>query len=617
MFPGIFFGLLGTLVPLAIIILIGVIIISAARRRSTADDEPDPGIGSLRRFFYYGLALVALSVASSGIVILVAVILDSIFGDEVVITRGESRLALGLALTLVGAPIWGFIWMQIQKAVREQPFEARTFGRKLYVYIVMGITAAVAAAPLVMVLRWIMNLRDFSAITIAIPIVMFSVWFFHWKAHAADPPGRGIAPFVRPLYVYGTSLYGLAMFATGAGLVLFRYMVEAYDASFADPLVGSVAIDSWPRQVREGISLALVGSAWWVTHWFGFAKSDREPWIRQAYLNIMAVFGGTITVATSLTILIFGVLEWVFGAPGTEPASEHFRFIPGAVAGLIIGSALWGYHFAIIDAEAKQGNGWYFSARRGYEYLVAGVGLAILAASLITVIGVALGLIFPETGDMLTSVAWWKSPLAIGISLVIVGGVLWGGFWPKLQRAVAANPDEERDWLSRRVFIYGVFCISALTALADLSGLLFIFLRDLLEGNLNAETFQDTKWFIATLLTTAFISIYYGLILREDRRLRKATDLVEAPPIPPGRAKRVIVVGGPEGKEFARRLGEAVGQTVTFWQTLEGSPTSPSVTDYAALAGRIMQAPGERVLIVLEGETFRIVPYETDERASL
>ncbi len=603
MFPGIFFGLLGALVPLALIALVVLIIVSVARRKSD-DEESDPGIGSLRRFFYYGLAVISLSVASSGLTILAAVILDAIFGDDVVITRGESRLALGLALTLVGAPIWGFIWMQIQKSVREHPVEARSLARKLYVYFVMFVTAAVAATSLVFVARWIMNIREFSAVTLAIPFVTLSIWFFHFKAHATDQAGRGLAPFVRPLYTYATSLYALGMLATGVGLVLFRYLVEAYDASFQTNIIGS-GIDSFPRQVREGIALALVGGAWWTTHWFGFAKSDREPWIRQGYLNIVAVFGGTVTAGAALTILMFRALEWLFGAPDLA-ASEHFRFIPGVIAGFFIGAVLWGYHSATIDSEAKREGYWHFSARRGYEYLQTGVGLATLVSGLIIIIGVALGLIFPETGDLITDDAWWKSPLAIGFSLTTLGGALWGWFWPKLQHAVAANPDEERERLSRRVFIYGVFCIATLIALADLSGLLFVFLRDILEGSLNAETFQDTKWFIATLLTTGFTGVYYGMVLREERRFRKAADLTDATAETKAMPKRITVLAGPGGREVARRL-EAAGHNVTFWQTTEASV--PPAIDYASLAEQVAKVPGDHVLVQI-GADIRIVPYQ-------
>ncbi len=611
---GILFSVLGFLVPVAVIVLIAVIIISAARHHSAEDDEPDEGIGSLRRFFYYGLALVALSVTASGLAVLLAVILDAIFGDDVIVSNDRGRLALGLSLTVVGAPIWGFIWMQLQRVVREQPVEARSFGRKFYFYFVMGVTALIAGVSLVLVLRWLMNIRDFSAFSLAIPVVMMGIWVLHWKVQAVDPPERGFALFVRPLYVYGTSLVSLGMFSAGVGLVLFRYLVDAYDSTFESTLVGIGGMDVWPRQVREGLALALVGGPWWAIHWFGFAKSDREPGLRQVYLNIVIVLGGTVTVSTALIFLVFRLLEWLFGAPDAEANLQHFRFMPGVIAGLVIGGALWGYHSAVIHAEATQRSGWRFSARRAYEYMVAGVGLGILAGGLVTVTGVALGVILPDGADVLNSDNWWKSPLALGISLVTVGGLLWGLFWSRLQRAVAEHPDEERDRLSRRVFIYGVFCIAILIALVDLSGLLFVFLRDLLEGDLNVETFQDTKWFIAALFTAGLISVYYGLLLREDRRIRKASDAAQPSPVSPAIRKRIIVLGGPEGREFARRLEGTIGQPVTFWLSLEAesSITNPE-SDYAALAVRIAKTPGESVLIVLDGGFVRIMPYRLDQ----
>src|SRR5262245_54340347 len=101
MTTGIFLGLLGILAPIAIIALIIAIIIAAVRKRSADEDEPDTGMGSLRRFFYYGLALVSLSVAASGLTILLAVIFDAIFGDDIVVSNDRGRLALGISLTVV------------------------------------------------------------------------------------------------------------------------------------------------------------------------------------------------------------------------------------------------------------------------------------------------------------------------------------------------------------------------------------------------------------------------------------------------------------------------------------------------------------------------------------
>ncbi|MSQ31723.1 MAG: hypothetical protein EXR59_00575 [Dehalococcoidia bacterium] len=604
------FSVLGFLFPVAVIVLIAVIIISAARHRSAEDDEPDEGIGSLRRFFYYGLALVALSVAASGLTVLLAVILDAIFGDDVIVSNDRGRLALGLSLTVVGAPIWGFIWMQLQRVVREQPVEARSFGRKFYFYFVMGVTALIAAVSLVLVLRWTMNTRDFSAFSLALPVVMIGIWVLHWKVQSVDPPGRGLALFVRPLYVYSTSIYSLGMFSTGIGLVLFRYLIDAHDSTFESTLVGIGGMDFWPRQVREGFAFAIVSCTWWILHWFVFAKSDREPGLRQVYLNIVTVLGGTITVSTALIFLVFRVIEWVFGAPDGEAALGHFRVIPGVIAGLVVGGALWGYHAAVIHAEASERRGWYFSARRAYEYLAAGVGLGILAGGLVTVTGVALGVILPEGANVVNSDSWWKSPLALGISLVVVGGLLWGMFWSRLQHAVGEHPEEERERLSRRVFIYGVFCIAALIALVDLSGLLFVFLRDLMGGNLNVETFQETKWFIAALFTAGLISVYFGLLLRGGSRIQKVYDAAQPTPASLVLRKRIIVLGGPEGREFARRLEGIIGQPVIFWLALEAEVSTTSLQpDFAVLAERIAKTPGESVLIVLDNRAIRIMPY--------
>ena len=59
------FGIISNFIPLLVIVGIIAAIVAAVRRRGGGEVE-EPGIGTLRRLYYYGLSFVALMVAATG-----------------------------------------------------------------------------------------------------------------------------------------------------------------------------------------------------------------------------------------------------------------------------------------------------------------------------------------------------------------------------------------------------------------------------------------------------------------------------------------------------------------------------------------------------------------------
>ena len=603
------FGLIFNLIQILVIVGVIVAIVAVVRRRGGAEAEvEEPGIGTLRRLYYYGLSFVALMVAATGAILLVDYVADRLFGPRV-LSGGEAQLALGLALTLVGTPIWLLHWVLAQRAIRQFPGETRALSRKVYLYLVLGVSAVLAAVGLVSLLRWLLGDGSFNGTHLAFPLVWGGLWAFHWRVENFEGQTTELARSVRRLYVYVTSLYGLGMLAAGVDIVLGQLLREAYDALFATELLLPSRETLWSDTTRIGVAVALVGGAYWWWHWHRVSRGDTESVLRQVYLYLFAILGGAITVVVSLSILLFGVLQWLIGEPDVTGASAHFRFLPGVMAAVVTGAGVWGYHWAVVRQEAPIVVGGLLAARRVYRYLVAALGLGTLAVGLVILFPVVLGVLVPEARERLAGTDWWRNPLTLAITLLVVGTPLWRFYWFGAQQEVMAGGTEERTALSRRVFIYGVFGIAVLVTLGNLSALLFMFLRDLLEGELSTQVLQDAKWSIGMLLMAGTVSVYYWLVLQEDRRAVPAAE--EAPAVAPRVRKVVIALASEAAQPFVRQLEARLGIPIRFWQRLDPDVGAPAGTEeeLSETQGRIAEAPGDRILLTVDASGVRVVPY--------
>ncbi|MCH8350478.1 MAG: hypothetical protein IIB29_09520 [Chloroflexi bacterium] len=593
------------IIPLLLIGVIIAVVVVLVRRRSGVEDEP--GVGTLRRLYYYGLSFVALMFSASGAVMLVDYVADS-FGGPEILARGATQLAMALALILVGVPIWLFHWWLAHQAVRRFPSETRALSRKVYVYLVLAVSAALGASGLVSLLRWLFGGDSFNGLHLAFPLVWGAVWGFHWYVEKQEVPRNEAGDFIRRLYVYGTSLYGLVILLVGLGVILRHLSGQAYDPIFATQVLLPGQRSLWNGATQNALALFLVGGLFWWWHWHRVSRGDIDSVLRQVYLHLFAILGGAVTVIATLSIVLFRLLQWALGEADSAGAADQFRFLPSAVAALISGGALWGYHWAVVRQESATGVVESLAARQVYRYLLAALGLGTLAAGLVILLGVVIGVIVPQSGQELLRAEWWRNPVASAVTLLLVGAPLWGFYWSGVQRDAGAGL-LERSALSRRIFIYLVLGIAVLAALGNLSALLFMFLRDLLEGQLSGQLVQDTKWSIGALLIAGAVSVYYGLVLREDRRALPAPEepSTGTPPV----RKAVIALATEADRPLLRRMEAQFGIPVRFWQRLDPDAEAPTLTDeeLRATQERIAQAPGDRVLLTIDASGVRVVPY--------
>lgn len=595
------------IVPVIFLALVAAIvygIVSLTRRRH-GFAEVDPGIGTVRRLYFYGVLFVALMMAASGVMEIVRFLLDDVFGGAV-LSPSKNRLAIGLSLTIVGLPLWGFHWRVIQRHVKELPVETRSVVRKIYVYVVLGVAAGLFIIGLYGLLKWVFGAEPFSAWPWAAMAVWSGVWAFHWRLEAAEGQPTPETMAVRRLYVYLTAAVTLAVGAMGLAIITHNILLVAYEGLTSLPVLHPSDSGLWRESAREAVALAMAGGAAWSVHWIYFARRDFESILRQLYMYLAAMTGGAIAALIALAITLYGVLVWIFGVPDQAKAAEHFRFLPGVAASLIVGGGTLVYHWMAAKQEPRAPGLASEGAHRSYPYVLAVLGLVTLAVGIASLVTAALG-VLSESGDVLVGRDLWRNTLALGITLCVLGGPLWGFYWMLVQRGLRVADAEERSRLARRVFIFAVLGVGMLAFLGSVSFITFVFLRELLDGDLR-QVIPDTKVGIGIATVTAIFLPYYWMVYRADRRAMPAS----AGEVSPDRPKAVTALLGEGATAFLQEIEAALGYGISPLRWVDPDARVPELSraGFQELARQIREASGPSVLLIPEGAAFRVMSHD-------
>lgn len=585
------------IIPIVAMLLLfgGAASIMALALRSRSDGG-DPGIGTTRRIFLYGLAFAALITAASGLALLTGALLTVVSGD-VIAGEGASALAFGIAAGGVGFAVWALLWRAAQRSVERHPAEAGALGRKVYVYLVLGAAAVTIAFSLTLYISDLLDNRTPGLGDLAIPLVWAGVWAFHWRIESAEGQRSEAAATARRIYVYTLSTYGLILLAAGAAMLGGALLDAGYQAAFD----GGGRSDNLP----EGWSFIIVGAALWGTHWLWFARGDASG-LRQAVLYVVGVFGGTAAVTGALSTLLVIFARWPLDPERGRSALEHFDSVPETFGVLLVTAAVAAYHRQTALSEAAAAPGQGVRAQRAYRYLSAAIGLGTLWVALTLLIAVAVGLAVPSAQGSFTGERWWGLPLSIGLTLLIVGAGLWGWHWPRLQSAARSHADD-RAALSRRAYLFTVFGVSVAAGLISLITLLYGVLEAALNNELSTAVLDGGKWALGVVVTAAAVSVYHWLVLREDAAA--APPAPEQPSRPPAPPKRVTALVSAEGAALVESLERALGTSIER-RIRADAAGAPSFSDdeASAIAERIREAPGEEVVLVVDSGGVRIVP---------
>lgn len=596
-----FFPLL--VAPLVLVAIIAAIV--AWRRREALEPgiEAEEGVGTLRRLYFYFGTFVYMMVASVGVVLVARYVLDELFGPPV-LERDVTQLALGLVLAVIWTPVWIWHRLRVLRLLQQEPAEARSVLCKVAVYLTLAVTAALVAQASVETLRWIFGARSFGGYPVAALVVWSGLWFITWTTEGEEGQPTDDAKTVRRLYLYGTSTYSLALLAAGTAMAIYIVFREAYEGIVTVPVLLQGDETLWGDTTKTGLALALVGAVLWAAHWLRFARGDTASDLRQFYLYVLAVLGGVVTTLSATGVIVFGALEWGIGTPAEDAAGAHFRFLPGALAPLLIGLCLWVYHWAVVQQE-RAALGQLIVARRLYGYILAALGLGALAGLVITLVPTVIAIAVTSAQDVLAGEDWWRDRIVLVLTLAVVGAPAWGYHWYVLQRNAVERGADERYSLPRRVFLIGVIGLGTLAFLGSASHLLFVFLNAILEDRLSLTLLRDAKWSMGVLSAAVLLTPYHWFVFQEDRQ-------TAAPAAArPEAAKSVTLLIAEDAASVVSRIEQALGAKVRVLQRAEPGVKAPALTaeEIERLRQRVVEAPGHRVLLVADERGVELYAY--------
>jgi hypothetical protein len=590
------------LVPILVLIAIAAGAFFAWRRREGPDGEDDEGIGTLRRIYFYFATVAYMIVASVGAVLVARYILDELFGPEV-LDRDVTQLALGLVLALIWTPVWLWHRSRVARLPHETPAERRSVLRKVSVYLTLAITIGVTISGATEALLWLFRASAFSGYAVAAVAVWTPLWLMTWQAEDEEGQPSEETSTVRRVYLYGASAAGLAMLSAGVALALYVVLQEAYEGLVDLPVVFQGEKTIGGRMMKEALATAVVGGLVWGSHWFSFARRDRTSDLRQFYLYTLAILGGAVAALSSAGVLVYGSLQWGMGTPEQDTASAHFRFLPGALAPLAVALLIWAYHWTVVQVERAAAGG-LLAAQRIYRYIMTAIGIAALAAAMIVLVPLLVGLIVDSAHDVLAGPNWWRDQMVLVFTLGLIGLPVWGYHWFAAQRTAISGGAGERYSLPRRVFLFTVIGLGTLASLGSISHILFVLLNAMLEDELSLTLLRDLKWSMGTLVTAVVFTPYHWLVLQEDRAVPEPVREARV-----GR-KTVTLLIGEESADLVAQLENALDTTVRVLRRIDATAAPQLSKDQVQqLAQQIARAPGDRILLVAAADGVEVYPY--------
>ena len=488
---------------------------------------------TVRRLYFYATAFVSLVVVLWGLIGLARLFFC---GRGNAVCGTAAILAQGLALVLVGLPVFGFHWWMAERFARLDGEERASGVRAVFLYgALLGTLIPIVQSALSLLDRLALQMVGLSAsqamlgpnqswsdnlIAIVVNAIVAAYFITVLRADWQVIAPKDSFTDIRRIYRHIWLIYSL-VFVVAAVQQLLRFILNAFPGGLSFQYRASGA---------HGIVLALIGLPLWYFAWNTLQtaladQAERLSLLRLGVLYLLAL-AGVVSVLAAGGVLIDVILRAVFGEAMTITG-----FIQKLAGPLSIGiplAGVWAYYGGWLgramaeSAEAPRRAG----MRRLYIYILSAIGLGAtftgLALLLAFVVDAALGKIV--WADVL------RPRLAVALATLSVGLPLWWLAWRPMQAealrvgdepvpaALAQAGDHARRSIIRKVYLYLALFVSVVGGMIAAASLLNLLLRALFGSsvdNLLQQVLKDLEY----LFLFVGMGVYHGLMLGRDGKL--------------------------------------------------------------------------------------------------
>jgi len=481
---------------------------------------------TIRRLYFYLVALISLEIVIWGVISLARTVVGEI--------PATSLLASGLALVLVGIPIFLLHWLTAQRDASRDDEERSSVLRALFFYgarlsVLIPVVSSLIALFYRLFLGWmgrLMTSGDFpgggqtnadNLIAVVVHLGVFLYLEYTLRADWQEPELEKTALVnIRRLYRYIWLVMSLGIVIEGVR--------ELLQYAFHQPGTTSYAPEEW---LARGAALLLIAVPVWSYTGRLIQKSMSAQEERRASLALGIPYGiAVISAAACIGLsanLADSVFRWVLGE--IQTFSDFLLNNTNGIAWLVPLVVTWGYYQSRMQAQiAREAEELRRAAQqRLYLCILALVGLvAVFLGGWALLTGVVEMLVntgfFQEQRDL----------LAYGFGWLLVGLPAWLWHWRNLQEEayrMDAMGDHARRSVARKGLLYLVLFVLVVAAMLSAGSAVYLAASALL-GNPLADftlTFsQRTQTFGWVMLWL----VYHLNILRGDGR-RAAAALAE------------------------------------------------------------------------------------------
>ena len=484
---------------------------------------------TIRRIYFYAVALISMEIVLWGLIILAR----SIFCPELATCGGlGSTLAQGLALVLVGVPVFGFHWLMAQRFARREMDEHTSGIRAAFLYgVLFGTFIPVVQNLLALVNRPVLSglqmesSRAFvgggqvwsdNIIAILMNLLVAAYFYYVLRNDWKIIQPKEVFANLRRIYRWVWTLYGLGLLVSGLNQML-RFILSNN--------TGLMSLEYQRYWAVNGIVVTLVGAPIWVYAWLTIQKSlveqaERESFLRLGLLYLLSLTGVVVTLSTG-GVLVDHLLRLVFGDYGTF--QEFLPAIDGPLAVSIPFLGIWLYYGRWLGRAMLEAPDVLHRAgmRRLYSYILSAFGLGV------TFVGLAMLLSFIVDVVLLNlhGSIQLLSQLTAALALLIVGLPFWLLTWRPMQAETFASDDagdHARRSLVRKIYLYLALFAGVIggmiTAVVLLKTILkYLFAED--PSNVARSVLNS----IVILLVFVGLGLYHGLMLGRDGRNTSST----------------------------------------------------------------------------------------------